>query len=140
MTTVLAALHFVVFTYLLIVIARGLLDMIRSVARSWRPAGPMLVAAEVVYTVTDPPLRALRRVTGMDFRLCPDMIEASSDTSSLQAFSGILRRIAVKLSKICNPLRARRRAIPPVSLGGIAIDLAFIVLIIALQLVLIVIG
>ena len=92
MTTVLAALHFVVFTYLLIVIARGLLDMIRSVARSWRPAGPMLVAAEVVYTVTDPPLRALPR------------------------------------------------AIPPVSLGGIAIDLAFIVLIIALQLVLIVIG
>jgi aspartate ammonia-lyase len=50
-------------------------------------------------------LRALRRVTGMDFRLCPDMIEASSDTSSLQAFSGILRRVAVKLSKICNDLR-----------------------------------
>ncbi len=50
-------------------------------------------------------LRALRRVTSMDFRVSPDMIEASSDTGSLQVFSGVLRRIAVKISKICNDLR-----------------------------------
>jgi len=31
-------------------------------ARSWRPSGPLLVVAELIYTVTDPPLRALRRV------------------------------------------------------------------------------
>ena len=31
-------------------------------ARSWRPSGPLLVVAEMIYTVTDPPLRALRQV------------------------------------------------------------------------------
>jgi YggT family protein len=31
-------------------------------ARSWRPSGFALVIAEIVYTITDPPLKALRRV------------------------------------------------------------------------------
>jgi YggT family protein len=31
-------------------------------ARSWRPSGPLLVVAEVIYTITDPPLKALRRL------------------------------------------------------------------------------
>jgi YggT family protein len=30
--------------------------------RDWQPRGPMLVVAEVIYSVTDPPLRALRKV------------------------------------------------------------------------------
>jgi YggT family protein len=38
------------------------LDYVQMFARSWRPTGPVLVLAEVVYTITDPPLRALRRV------------------------------------------------------------------------------
>ena len=31
-------------------------------SRDWRPKGAVLVVAELVYTVTDPPLRLLRRV------------------------------------------------------------------------------
>lgn len=39
-----------------------ILDWIRVFARDWRPKGVMLVVAETVYTLTDPPLRALRKV------------------------------------------------------------------------------
>ena len=31
-------------------------------ARSWRPRGPILVLAEALYALTDPPLNAIRRV------------------------------------------------------------------------------
>ena len=31
-------------------------------ARSWTPRGPLLVLLEVVYSITDPPIRALRRI------------------------------------------------------------------------------
>ena len=30
--------------------------------RSWSPSGPILVLLEVVYSITDPPVKALRRV------------------------------------------------------------------------------
>jgi len=50
-------------------------------------------------------VRALREVSGLDFVLAKDLVEASSDTGSLLIFSGILRRVAVKASKICNDLR-----------------------------------
>ena len=42
--------------------ARFVLDLARTFARSWRPRGVGLVAAEAVFTVTDPPLKAVRRV------------------------------------------------------------------------------
>ncbi len=48
--------------FLILLIARLILDYIQMFSRSWRPTGVVLVLAEVVYTVTDPPLRALRRV------------------------------------------------------------------------------
>jgi YggT family protein len=48
--------------FLFLLIARLVLDYVQMFARSWRPRGAMLVIAEVVYTITDPPLRALRRV------------------------------------------------------------------------------
>jgi aspartate ammonia-lyase len=50
-------------------------------------------------------LKALREVSGIEFVLARDLVEASSDTGSLLIFSGILRRVAVKASKICNDLR-----------------------------------
>ncbi len=52
----------VVFLFLLTLIGRMVLDWIQVFARDWRPAGPVLVVAEGIYTVTDPPLKALRRV------------------------------------------------------------------------------
>ena len=47
--------------YFLILMARLVLDYVQLFARSWEPKGPVLVLAEAVYTLTDPPLRFLRR-------------------------------------------------------------------------------
>ena len=42
--------------------ARFILDLARTFARQWRPTGFGLVLAEAVYTVTDPPIKIVRRV------------------------------------------------------------------------------
>lgn len=42
--------------------ARFILDLARNFVRGWRPRGFSLVAAEFVFTVTDPPIRAVRKV------------------------------------------------------------------------------
>lgn len=47
----------------------------------------------------------LRRLTGIDFVLSPNLIEATWDTGAYVQISGVLKRYAVKLSKICNDLR-----------------------------------
>jgi YggT family protein len=75
----------VLWLFFILLIARLVLDYVQMFARSWRPSGFALVIAEVVYTVTDPPIRALRRV------------------------------------------------IPPLRLGQVTLDLSFLVLIIAVQ-------
>jgi YggT family protein len=85
MTAVLALLKLLVWLYLIVVFGRLILDWIRVLARDWRPTGVMLVLAEAVYTLTDPPLNALRRV------------------------------------------------IPPLRLGGVALDLGFLVLVLVLN-------
>ncbi|MEX1209484.1 MAG: YggT family protein [Candidatus Nanopelagicales bacterium] len=71
--------------YWLILIGRLIFDFVQIFARSWQPRGPILVVAEAIYSVTDPPLRFLRRF------------------------------------------------IPPLKLGGVQFDLAFLILIIAVQ-------
>lgn len=71
--------------YFYILIGRLIFEWIQVFARDWRPSGPILVVAEVIYSLTDPPLRAIRRV------------------------------------------------IPPLRLGGVAIDLAFLVLILVVS-------
>ena len=48
--------------FFILLIARLVLDYVQMFARSWRPRGPLLILAEAIYTVTDPPLRALRKV------------------------------------------------------------------------------
>jgi len=75
----------VLWLFWLVVIARLVLDLVQAFARGWRPSGPVLVVAEAVYTVTDPPVRVLRRI------------------------------------------------IPPIRIGSVSFDLAFLVLLIALQ-------
>ena len=79
-------LRIVLMIYWLILIARLVFDFVQIFARSWQPSGPVLLIAEFVYTITDPPLRALRKV------------------------------------------------IPPLRLGGVSLDLAFLVLILGVQL------
>jgi YggT family protein len=73
-------IQIVLFLFLVLLIARLVLDYVQQFARSWRPSGVVLVLAEVVYTLTDPPLKALRKV------------------------------------------------IPPLRIGGIALDLSYVVL------------
>ncbi|QBF46340.1 YggT family protein [Janibacter limosus] len=88
MSIVRSVLHLVLYVYFLILIGRLILDWIQVFARQWRPTGVILVVAEAIFTVTDPPLKALR--------------------------------------KVFKPLR----------LGGIAIDVSFLVLIVAVSLLL----
>lgn len=47
---------------LVMLFIRFIVDWVQVFARSWRPKGPLLVVLEAVYTVTDPPIRALRKV------------------------------------------------------------------------------
>ena len=65
-------------TFIVLLFVRLIVDWIQIFARSWTPRGPVLVVLEGVYTATDPPVRAVRKV------------------------------------------------IPPLRLGGVAIDLSFI--------------
>jgi len=41
---------------------RFVVDWVQIFARQWTPHGVLLVALEVVYSITDPPIKALRRV------------------------------------------------------------------------------
>ncbi|HEX7535632.1 MAG TPA: YggT family protein [Dermatophilaceae bacterium] len=82
---VISALVFVLNLFFAALICRLVLDWIQVLSREWRPHGPVLFFAEAIYTVTDPPLKFLRRV------------------------------------------------IPPLSLGGIRLDMAFLVLILAVS-------
>ena len=79
------ALIFVLNLFFAALICRLVLDWIQALAREWRPRGPVLFFAEAVYTVTDPPLKFLRRL------------------------------------------------IPPLSLGAVRLDMAFLVLILAVS-------
>ena len=67
-------------TFIVLLFVRLVVDWIQMFARSWSPSGPALVILEGVYTVTDPPVKALRKV------------------------------------------------IPPLRLGGVALDLSFVAL------------
>jgi YggT family protein len=54
-------LALVVQLYWLVLLARMVLELALSFSRDWRPRGAAAVAAEIVYTVTDPPLKLARR-------------------------------------------------------------------------------
>ncbi|HVZ77615.1 MAG TPA: aspartate ammonia-lyase [Gemmatimonadaceae bacterium] len=47
----------------------------------------------------------LSRITGLSLITAPDLVEATADTGAFVQLSGVLKRCAVKLSKICNDLR-----------------------------------
>ncbi len=55
-------LAIVLFCFLVLLCARVVVGLITSLAREWRPSGPLVVALEGVFTLTDPPVRAVRRV------------------------------------------------------------------------------
>jgi YggT family protein len=81
-------LHGLLWAFIALLWIRFIVDWVQIFARSWSPSGPILVLLEVVYSVTDPPIKALRRV------------------------------------------------IPPLRLGSVALDLSFIIVLIAAYLLL----
>ena len=54
-------LRYVLTIYLVILVGRMIFGWIQVFARDWRPTGIVLVLAEAIFTVTDPPLKFLRR-------------------------------------------------------------------------------
>ena len=85
MTAVGQVLATVLWLYWLVLIGRLVFDFVQVFARNWRPSGFLLLVAEAIYTVTDPPIRLLRRI------------------------------------------------IPPIRIGSVQFDLAFLILLIGLQ-------
>lgn len=53
--------YLVLLLFVIAMLIRLVYDWIQVFARDWKPRGLALVLAEGVYTVTDPPLRWLRR-------------------------------------------------------------------------------
>lgn len=62
MEPVLLAVYWVLFAFWLLLTARVVVELVRTFAREWRPAGGVAVALETIYTVTDPPVRLVRRL------------------------------------------------------------------------------
>ena len=54
-------LTYVLTIYLVVLIGRMIFGWVQVFAREWRPSGILLVLAEAIFTVTDPPLKFLRR-------------------------------------------------------------------------------
>lgn len=82
MDIALDVIYIALYCFLIVLIFRLVMDYVFQFARSWQPGKVMVVILEATYTVTDPPLKLLRRF------------------------------------------------IPPLRLGGIALDLSFFVLMI----------
>ena len=54
--------YFVLLVFLLLLIFRLIMEYVFLLARSYRPTGLVAAALELAYSVTDPPLKALRRI------------------------------------------------------------------------------
>ena len=62
MALVFEVVGFALFLFWLLLIARIVVEFIRSFSRDWRPRGVTVVILEAIMTVTDPPVNLLRRV------------------------------------------------------------------------------
>ena len=62
MGLVLSIVYLVVHVLYIALLGRLVLDWVQMFARGWRPKGMALVAASMIYSLTDPPMKALRRL------------------------------------------------------------------------------
>ncbi len=62
MQTVGSVIELALYLFVLLLLARLVVDWMQMFARAWEPHGVLLVALEGVYTATDPPIRAVRRI------------------------------------------------------------------------------
>jgi YggT family protein len=53
---------FVLFVFWLLLIARVVVEFIRSFSRDWHPSGITVVILEIIMSITDPPVKLLRRL------------------------------------------------------------------------------
>ena len=53
--------YFLLLLYFFALWARFVLDLAKSFARQWRPRGVVLVLSEFVFSITDPPIKLVRR-------------------------------------------------------------------------------
>jgi YggT family protein len=61
-TAVLQIIHGALWIFIALMWIRFVVDWVQVFARSWTPTGFLLVVLEIVYSATDPPIKALRRV------------------------------------------------------------------------------
>ena len=62
MQTVGLIIQVVLWVFIALLWVRFVVDWVQIFARQWTPRGALLVGLEGVYSATDPPIRALRRV------------------------------------------------------------------------------
>ena len=55
-------LLFITWVAVLVLLARFIIDWVQLLARSWRPTGIVAALCEAIFTITDPPMRAVRGV------------------------------------------------------------------------------
>jgi len=55
-------LYVLTWLFLMLLLLRVIISWIRVFSRTWRPRGVVLVLAEGVYTITDPPVKLVRKV------------------------------------------------------------------------------
>jgi len=81
--------------YVFVLFARLILEYIPVFNREWRPKGAGLIAAEIVYTVTDPPIRFFRRLIP-PLRIGPVAIDLGFALTMLLCFIllGVTRTLA----------------------------------------------
>ena len=77
--------NFLLSLYLLVLLVRLVLEYIPMFNREWRPQGVWLIVAEVVYTITDPPIRFFRRIVP-PLRLGPVAIDLGFTLTMLSCF------------------------------------------------------
>ena len=61
-SAVASVIWLVLWLFLALMFVRFIVDWVQVFARSWSPRGALLVVLEGVYSTTDPPIKALRRV------------------------------------------------------------------------------
>ena len=57
-----AIVYLLLYLFGLLLIARVVIEFIRSFARDWHPSGVIVIILEMIFTITDPPVRLLRRL------------------------------------------------------------------------------
>jgi len=62
LSVITGVIGFLLGVFLVLMWARFIFDLVTNLSRGWRPRGLALVIAELTYTVTDPPIRVVRRV------------------------------------------------------------------------------